>query len=255
MKVCITMPAYNEADGIWEFLEELIVAFTEYSLRIIVINDRSTDGTLKVLNEFKEEYGKHEIEIVDCATNLGHGPATLRGLELALVQDNDYVIAIDGDGQFIAEQVLAAFEFAVSGNYDVVEGVRTNRSDPKFRKLSTFGTRMLVYFVLKSFPKDANTPLRIYKYNALTRILKSAPRDLLTPNLFISGATRVLSDNFYELSVVSRPRRGVSEKGTSWNQRFSFFPSKRFLRFCTVALIQYFKVIRPHLRSLKKTVQ
>jgi glycosyltransferase involved in cell wall biosynthesis len=249
------MPAYNEADGICEFLEELIDAFADYNLRIIVINDKSTDGTSKVLKEFKDKNDKQEIEIIDCVTNIGHGPATLRGLDLALVHDNDFIIAIDGDGQFIAEQVLAALEFAISGNYDVVEGVRTNRSDPKFRKISTLGTRILVYSVLKSFPKDANTPLRIYKYGALTRILKSAPRNVLTPNLLISGATRVLFDNFYELPVVSRPRRGVSEKGTSWNQKFNFFPSKRFLRFSAVALIQYFKVIRPHLKSLQKTVQ
>lgn len=255
MKICVTMPAYNEADGICGFLQDLFEVFSEYELKIIVINDKSTDETSLVLSELKGKNPTWDLNIIDCVTNMGHGPATLRGLHLALLDDNDFIVAIDGDGQFIPEQILSALEIAVSKNYDIVECVRTNRREPKFRKVSTLATRILIYVALRSLPKDANTPLRIYKPSALSKILFGIPNNLLTPNLLISGATRILIQNFYEMPVVSLPRRGVSEKGTSWNQKSIAFPSKRFLKFCGAALMQYIFKINPHLRRLRKSHQ
>ena len=247
------MPAYNEADGISGFLKDLFEVFSKYEIKIIVINDKSTDETALVLDNLKRKNPKWDLNIIECVTNMGHGPATLKGLHLALADDNDFIVAIDGDGQFIPEQVLSALELAISDNYEIVECVRTNRREPKFRKVSTLASRLLIYLALGSLPKDANPPLRIYKPDALSKILFGVPNNLLTPNLLISGATRILIENFHEIPVVSTPRRGVSEKGTSWNQKSLVFPSKRFLKFCGAALIQYFFTIKPHLKRLRKS--
>ena len=255
MRICISMPAYNEADGISIFLDELISAFLEYDLEILIVNDKSTDDTSKVLHGYVLSNSSTKIKIIDSEYNLGHGPATLMGLNSALKKNYDYLIAIDGDGQFIATEIVNALKITITEKYDVVEGVRTKRTDPRFRKISTFATQILIYLALRSFPKDANTPLRIYEFNFLKRMLSETPIKLMTPNLFFSGATRIISKNYLELPVTSVSRRGTSAKGSSWNQKFDIFPSRRFLKFCFRALIEYQTIIKPNLKNLRMKYQ
>lgn len=251
MRICISMPAYNEADGISDFLRDLFDTFSEFELTILVVNDKSKDETLEVLFSFEPNQVNSLLEILDNTTNLGHGPSTIKGLQWAADREYDYIIAIDGDGQFIANEVLALLQKTVLCGYDVSEGVRTNRTDPKFRKVSTAFTKLLVFLPLGRFPKDANTPLRIYQITFLRQILQSIPQSLLTPNIYISAASRILQGNILEERVTSTVRRGKSSSGTTWKQKFEILPSKRFMSFCMRAFIQYFTVATPNLIRLK----
>jgi len=50
-KVSVTIPAYNEADGILLTLEDLNNQ-THQDFEVIVVNNNSTDDTAKIVNEF-----------------------------------------------------------------------------------------------------------------------------------------------------------------------------------------------------------
>lgn len=246
MRIAITMPAYNE-EGISDFIQELFSTFQSLNLSIIVVDDNSTNSMNMNLNELVENQ-KLNIKILKNSTNLGHGQSTIIGLKESMTLNPEVIIAVDGDGQFLAEDIKKCFLVLIQGEFDIVEGSRVRRTDPRYRKISSFATKILVKKMCGKTPRDANTPLRLYRPGPLQMILAKMNPDLLTPNLFISTFSRIMNFTVGEIDVISIPRRGNTEIGTSWNQRIKVIPSRRFMKFCLLAFKQWFKIAVPSLK-------
>jgi glycosyltransferase involved in cell wall biosynthesis len=251
MRVIITMPAYNE-EGICDFINELNIELSEHILKFIVVDDNSTSTMESELISLQREKNV-DIGIINNFSNFGHGPSTLIGLKRSLDFTPDVVIAVDGDGQFLSREIASCLKkfttLPTQKDIEIVEGCRTQRSDPSYRKISTLAARLLIRSVCGKSPQDANTPLRFYKPQVLLEILNNTPTNLLTPNLFISGFCRLKNYEILELEVTSIPRRGTSKVGTTWKQRTNGIPSRRFLTFCMKAISQWFKIIAPRLKK------
>lgn len=92
--VSIIIPAYQEEKRIGRCLQS-IVASTYHNLEVIVVNDGSTDGTEKVVRDFKERNGSKITSIhVITISNGGVGRARNHGLRLA---KGEYIGFIDAD--------------------------------------------------------------------------------------------------------------------------------------------------------------
>ncbi len=246
------MPLFNEAHGIPSFVQELFSSFRNYDLTIYLNDDRSTDETKFVLQNLKDEYGSQLIVSYN-ESNLGHGPTTLRGISKALEKGLfDYLITVDGDGNFRGIDIEVALVKALETQVDVLEGVRVSRSDPMFRRLTTKFCQLLVKSVSRKKPRDANTPLRIYTRKSLEIIMKSTPLNLVTPNLYISGLSRILNLKIEEFALSVIPSRSLEKNGTTWKQRFSWLPSRRFFKFCIIALNQWTRVCLGDLSKVSK---
>lgn len=237
--VVIVMPAYNEADGILAFLEEISSAFEDLEHEIIVVDDCSSDGTADVIDEWIAATGE-PARVIRSTPNAGHGPTTVKALRAGLETGRGIVLAVDGDGQFRAGQMRELCAILDAGHADVVEGVRTHRNDPLFRRITSTATRALVRMRARSGPRDANTPLRAYRPQALRRLLAFLPADAMTPNLIVSAQSRRLGLSLIEAPVESLDRRGETANGTTWGQRRRNLPTKRFVRFCADATVQWF---------------
>jgi len=235
--VSVVMPAFNEEEGIESFLTEMASALDTFSVRFIVVDDKSTDQTAATLDALS--LAGFPVAYETNPVNSGHGPSTLRALELGLESLADIVVAIDGDGQFIGSDVCRLVVQSDNGRFDVVEGVRQYRNDPLYRRATSLATRMLVRQRAKSRPADANTPLRVYRRPALERLLPLIPKGSMVPNLHMSVETRRLGFKLLESPVRSQPRRGASVVGSSWG-RGSLLPSKRFMKFTRGALAEWF---------------
>jgi dolichol-phosphate mannosyltransferase len=238
MSVAIAMPIYNEADGFLEFFLELWNEFTESDIHFVFVNDYSTDNTEEILGEIQTTYGPR-IHLVNNAQNLGHGKSTISGMNEALSLGTKVVITVDGDGQFYAHDIRSLYVHFLSKNADILEGVRASREDPIFRKLSTLCTKILVSLKCWKIPRDANTPLRIYKRKILADILIGIPNDSLIPNLHISAISRIKKLSIQEFPIKCINRRGKSKNGTTWNNKTDFLPSKRFIKFCSDAMCEW----------------
>jgi len=232
----VVMPAFNEAEGIGEFLDEIVQAFPEGHVRIIVVDDASSDGTAAAVTAAGER--GVPVRVVVNKSNRGHGPSTLRALRCGLKEGADVIVAVDGDGQFLGTDIAAVAERTVHGIVPV-EGCRFNRSDPWFRRFVSASTRLLVRVTSGSSPLDANTPLRAYPPALLRSLLERLPDDLATPNLIVSAMLRRDGVAVIEVPVRSLPRRGSQSSGSTWGQRAHFFPSRRFITFCWRALAQW----------------
>ena len=89
MLISVIIPAFNEEQTIGQVLEALSVLPIEK--QIIAVNDGSTDGTYKVLEELRAIY---ELTVVHCKENRGKGFAIRSGLphvkgEVVVIQDAD----------------------------------------------------------------------------------------------------------------------------------------------------------------------
>ena len=174
--------------------------------------------------------------------NLGHGPTTIRALRAGLDAQAEVVVAVDGDGQFRGSDIARLVGILQTSGCDVVEGVRTSRSDPLFRRVTSVVTRGLVWLRVRKSPRDANTPLRVYRPEVLADVLATLPDDAMTPNLLISAWTRRTGVALREEFVDSLDRRGDTAHGSSWQARHQLIPSRRFVTFCLKAGLQW---VRP----------
>ena len=136
-KLSIIVPVYNEEKTIittLKRLEETKDKRVEYE--IIVINDGSTDNTLKMLKSNVNLY-QH---IIDGKQNLGKGYAVKRGLEFST---GDYIIFQDGDLEYDSVHFSTFIDIIQRFEADVIIGSRFNynkytRSFNIFNKLGNY---------------------------------------------------------------------------------------------------------------------
>ena len=240
MRVCVVMPAFNEAEGIAGFLREIEEALRPVAIsNFVVVDDASSDATSKVLQEASRQ--GMAITIIINANNCGHGASTLRALGTGLSSESEVVVAVDGDGQFTGTDIARLVnEMTRRIEVDVIEGARTARIDPLYRRLTSFATRALVWSRCHSWPRDANTPLRVYRPSALARLLDAVPPDSSIPNLMISVLARRWGMEIAEVSVTSLPRRGSVKAGSTWGAKTLHIPTRRYLVFCMRSTRQWF---------------
>ena len=114
MKISIIIPVYNSEKFIEKCLDS-VVSQKGAELDIIVINDGSTDGTLKILEKYKDN-----VRVISSETNSGVSSARNKGIPMI---QGDYVMFLDAD------------DHLPEGAIDVLTGVieKTDADIVKFR--------------------------------------------------------------------------------------------------------------------------
>lgn len=145
MKTLTIIPAYNEEDNIGKLIDSV----KKYDIDYLVINDCSTDGTGKILDE-------NDINHLDLPINLGIAGVTRVGFCYAYDNDYDCVVCIDGDGQHLPEYMYDLID-EIKNGYDYVVGSRfVNEKKPwSFRML---GSRILCLLILLKTRKKVYDP-------------------------------------------------------------------------------------------------
>lgn len=89
--ISIIIPAYNAEDYLPATLDSILAQQVPFSLEMIVVNDGSTDGTLAMLQQYKERYPN-----ITVITTENGGPANARnvGIQAAL---GEYLMFVDSD--------------------------------------------------------------------------------------------------------------------------------------------------------------
>lgn len=104
--ISVVIPLYNKEKSVVKTLESVFVqSYTNYE--VIVVNDGSTDNSLKVIQELvpKLKYGDNRIKILS-QKNAGVSAARNRGIREA---KGEYIALLDGDDiwdrAYLAEQI------------------------------------------------------------------------------------------------------------------------------------------------------
>lgn len=236
--VALAIPAYNEADGIPGFLRELDASIAPLVDQhwFVIVDDTSKDDTIEVVTALDEELVG--TVIVDPNTvNLGHGPTVLRAYRRALATGADWILQVDGDGQFEGDDVKRLFAQAEAGN-DIVTGARMTRFDPWYRTVVTKSLPLALKAAFGISRGDVNCPFRLYKSSVLETILEQVPDDAVTPHVLMTVLEEKSSAPNVEIPVQHRPRRGDTETGTTWQKDRSIIIPSRLRKLLVEALKQ-----------------
>jgi glycosyltransferase involved in cell wall biosynthesis len=232
--VAVAIPAYNEADGIGGFLQEIdrALAPSTSKLQLIVADDASTDGTLDVLEAIRPSLTA-ELVVITSPVNRGHGPSLMEAYRRALRDDPDYVLQVDGDGQFHGSDLRRVLVLLMDDAH-AVSGVRRFRQDPWFRMTMTRLVRTYLHQSFNVLARDANCPLRGYDAAVLRDLLPILPGDALIPNLYLTVLASRRGLALLEVDVSHRVRRGRSAEGSGLGRDRSPIPW-RLVRFSLMA--------------------
>lgn len=240
--VAVVMPAYNESEGIVEFLEEIVAELTGKvdRLDIVVADDRSKDDTVERLRRSKVP----GLRVAAQPVNRGHGPTALAAYREGLETGARLILHVDGDGQFtgadIAKIVLAAL---ADDSIDVLHGVRNGREDPWYRRSLSSGLRLVSRLIVARAVPDLNTPLRAYRPDALRLLLEVVGTTTAVPHVHWSLAEVRAGLTVRYLPVQSIPRRGKSAVGTMWGaDTLPKLPPPRLRAFVGGALAELWRV-------------
>ena len=112
MRTLIIIPAFNEQANIKKLIEDI----KSYGYDYLIINDKSTDMTKKVIQN-------NDFNYLDLAVNVGIAGVTRIGFKYAYENNYDCVVCIDGDGQHQPKYVHSLIKEIEKG-YDYVVGSR-----------------------------------------------------------------------------------------------------------------------------------
>jgi glycosyltransferase involved in cell wall biosynthesis len=159
-KISIVIPAYNEEDSLRPLAIELKKVFNElkdYEFEVIVVDDGSTDNSLKVLNEIRREDDR--FKIISFQKNYGKSAALSVGFKYAT---GDLIVTMDADLQDDPHEIPNLIK-KIDEGYDLVSGWKKIRFDPFIKKYSSrlfnFVTSLLTGIKIHDF----NCGLKIYR--------------------------------------------------------------------------------------------
>ena len=126
----VIIPAKNEERNLPPLIERLFSALRGIGrpFEAIVVNDGSTDGSLRVLRDLVAAH--RELRVIDLARNYGQTSAMMAGFTHAR---GDVIVPIDADLQNDPADIALLLTKLEEG-YDVVSGWRKERQDSAIRR-------------------------------------------------------------------------------------------------------------------------
>jgi dolichol-phosphate mannosyltransferase len=233
MELTLVIPTYNEAGSIGQVIREWHDAIQECipvrKFRMLVVNDGSTDETLKILEKMQSSY----LElIVHSQPNRGHGQACLEGYKMAAALGSEFTMQIDSDGQC---DPIFFREFWEKRGDVCLYGRRFQRLDGLFRKGISLCLRWALYILARTRLHDANVPYRVYPSSWAAEAAAQVPATFDLANIAV--ALILESRGNTELPIHFRERSG----GTA-SVKWVGFIRKAFRLFRDLRSIQTLRV-------------
>lgn len=113
-RCCVLIPTYNNARSLGKVIEGVF----EYTSRVIVVNDGSTDDTADILSQFED------LDLITLPSNKGKGYAIRKGFQLAREQGYKYAITLDSDGQLMPQDLPVFLEKLEKAPGSIIVGAR-----------------------------------------------------------------------------------------------------------------------------------
>jgi dolichol-phosphate mannosyltransferase len=234
--------AFNEENHIKGVLDDYI----EYFENIIVVDDKSSDKTLDLLNKYSLEHKK--INIICNDKNYGAGRSLEIAIDAFLDGQDEYLVKIDGDNQFKKENILKIKEIIESKKYDYIkcdrfwaEGIEGNI--PHIRYFGNAFASFLSKFTTGNW--KINDPL-----NGLFALSKKSVSSLKLPKLFYRyGYPFYFVAYMTTLSLEKNIKIGQYKNTVVYKDEKSYLnPLTMFSKLMLFSVKNYYKKIKRKLR-------
>jgi len=157
MTLSLILPCFNEEENIANTAKDACEWLKHSGMKgeVIIVDDGSTDGTSRVLDELCATYP--ELRIVRHAKNQGYGLAVRLGCDAATM---DIIAFMDSDGQFKAKDLELLLVHLEA--YPFVTGRRHHRADPLVRRIFGKILGLMNLFFFRLWVRDVNCGLKAF---------------------------------------------------------------------------------------------
>lgn len=206
-KIAVLIPAYNEEKTIGSVIKAIPRDIAD-DVKVIVIDDGSTDNTVTVAKESGAD------KVVSHNVNRGVGVAFQTGIEAALKTNADIFVNIDADGQFNPEDIAKLVEPIIQDKADMVTCTRFLVKEwiPDMPRIKRFGNSIFTHFINfltgQKFT-DTQCGFRAYSREAALRMILMG-KFTYTQEVFLE-----LIEKGMRIKEVPCKVRGVREHGKS----------------------------------------
>lgn len=213
LKIGLIIPAYNEAKVIADVIKNTNKTFekTNYNFEIIVINDCSTDKTEGVSK-------KAGAKVITHILNRGAGGATSTGLRYAELNNFDYAITLDADGQHDPEDALACLNESIKKKVGLMIGSRLINAEgmSKVKVLGNKGLTFITWVLFGVKTTDSQSGLRVFSREAL-RVLewKSTGYDFASEMIWRAKQAKIEIEEFPIKAIYTDYSKGKGQN--NWN--------------------------------------
>lgn len=231
MKLIIQIPCYNEADFLAVTLSSLPREMPGFDIvEWLVINDGSTDNTVKVAKECGVDH------VVDFKYNQGLAKGFMAGIKECLKQGADVIVNTDADNQYEGQDIPKLVKPILEHKADYVVGERPISQTEGFSSSKKVLQKLGSWVVRKA--SGTNIPDAPSGFRAMSR---ECARQLNVYNNYTYTLETIIQAGQKGMIVSSVPVRTNAELRPS--RLFSSIPS--YIRKSVVTIVRIFVVYKP----------
>jgi len=127
-RLSVVIPVYNEKETLAECVDQVMSVDVGMEKELVLVNDASTDGSEKVIEEICRRYDSAPIVVVKHETNQGKGASLRDGFAQVT---GDFVLIQDADLEYDPNDYPRLLKPLLAGRADVVYGSRFAGSEEK----------------------------------------------------------------------------------------------------------------------------
>ena len=156
-RFAVVIPAYNEAGTIREIASRTCI----YTDLVVIVNDGSTDDTVKSLDGLP-------VTILTNSSNIGKGESLIRGAQHAIEKGAACVITLDGDGQHRPDDIPLLLEAAIHypGMIIIAARLRGRSTAPPLRRFANKFADFWISWAAGHPIRDTQSGFRLYPAKA-----------------------------------------------------------------------------------------
>ena len=211
--ISIVLPVYNEEESLQPLVAQIVqsMAPLENPVGIVFVDDGSTDGSVRQMEEMRALYPEQPFRIIQLDRNYGLSTAMAAGFEAAR---GDIIVTLDADLQNDPADIPKLLEYLPE--YDAVLGWRVDRRDPFVKRVSSKIANFIRKKVLDDPIHDTGCSLKAYKAPYVKRIkMFKGMHRFLGVLIAMEGGT------ITEVPVRHHPRKYGKSKYGLWNRLIS----------------------------------
>ncbi|MCX5848713.1 MAG: glycosyltransferase family 2 protein [Deltaproteobacteria bacterium] len=231
MKLIIQIPCYNEAGTLAITLSKLPRQVSGFdSVAWLIIDDGSTDGTIKIARENGVDH------IVRHTRNQGLARAFMTGIREAVCLGADVIVNTDADNQYNADDIPSLTQPIINGQADMVVGARPIDSINHFSPIKKFLQKMGSWVVRAA--SRADIPDAASGFRAISR---DAAQQVVVFNDYTYTLETIIQAGQKNMAITSVPVRVNADLRPS--KLVKSIPS--YVIHSVVTIVRIFIVYRP----------